>query len=330
VLKKWFSALFSFSGGKMTLFGFSLLEYRKKGDVVLKLGPFAAVKRRKLHGVWVWRIFGVDCVPLYKKQQARCIFEATELARKSMRTISLAQAVHPLSFSSYKGAFAGKDVYLIATGPSLVKFQPVDDAVYVGVNQAFQYNRLQLNFLFLQDFLRDANLLQSPELMREAAAYVGNRCVRFYGVMPDRFFGSPKFRCVPEDYAAGIDAKRYYLDEVPYYRIARNPAVEPLGDFGSIAFSALQFILYGRPERIFLVGCDCTNGSYLNIPDVITINTSRVEHWKEFQFQVAYYYADMHKRIISINPIGLAGIFTDRHIDSPTASSPVDGRSFGP
>jgi hypothetical protein len=314
VFKKWLSTLFSFGDGKVILFGFSFIEYRKRGDVLLSFFSFAVVKRRKQNGLWVWRILGVDYVPLYKKQQARIVCEASDLTRKTMRTMSLAQAVHPASFSSCCGALAGKDVYLIATGPSLRKFEPVDNAIYVGVNQAFQYDRIKLNFLFIQDFLRDADLSQSPELMREAASYTGDQCVKFYGVMPDRLFGSANFRCVPEDYAARIEAKRYYLDEIPCYRIARNLAVEPMGDFRSVAFSALQFILYGRANRIFLVGCDCTNGSYFNIPENICIDKARVDNWNNFAFQVSFFYLDMLKCIISVNPVGLKGIFTDIYL----------------
>ena len=60
--------------------------------------------------------------------------------------------LHREVFSKYKNINRGKDVVLIATGPSLKDFKPLENAVYIGVNRAFQYNKIKFDYMFLQDY----------------------------------------------------------------------------------------------------------------------------------------------------------------------------------
>ena len=51
-------------------------------------------------------------------------------------------------FSKYRNINNGKDVVLIATAPSVKKFQPIENAVYVGVNRAFQVENINYDYMF--------------------------------------------------------------------------------------------------------------------------------------------------------------------------------------
>ena len=57
--------------------------------------------------------------------------------------------LHKQTFLKYKNINAGKNVVLLATGPSLNDFKPIKDAIYMGVNKAYSYTGVQLDYLFV-------------------------------------------------------------------------------------------------------------------------------------------------------------------------------------
>ena len=80
-----------------------------------------------------------------------------------------------------------------------------------------------------------------------------------------------------------------------------------LVDGDSSTFSAMQFALFTNPKRIYLVGCDCSSGYY----DGKGGNNAApfIEVWKELKKFADIYYPETE--IISVNPVGLKGLFTD-------------------
>ena len=74
----------------------------------------------------------------------------------------------------------------------------------------------------------------------------------------------------------------------------------------------MQFILWTNPKRIYLVGCDCSLNGYYDSKDKNNLATQKViEGWKKLKEFAQTYYPDTE--IISINPIGLKGIFKDEY-----------------
>lgn len=70
------------------------------------------------------------------------------------------------------------------------------------------------------------------------------------------------------------------------------------------------------PKKIYLVGCDCSLGGYFNNEKLNKkekqnyLNTVEIiENWKKLKFFANRYYPDTE--IISINPVGLKGVFKD-------------------
>ena len=71
------------------------------------------------------------------------------------------------------------------------------------------------------------------------------------------------------------------------------------GDYGGTAFSALQWIMFTNPKKLYLVGCDCS-GAYKDF---------HLYSWVKFKEFVSHNNPDLE--IISVNPVSLKGFFKD-------------------
>lgn len=227
---------------------------------------------------------------IYKKEDYRISLRASMLANSVAKT-------HFDSFHEFKNCNKGNAVALIATGPSLSQYVPIKDVIYVGVNKAFLFERVELDYLFIQDYnARDyiCRLLENKY-----------RCQKFFGILPQRNL------VIPESLALKLGAKRYYTDEVcKPYQFTYDISTQMLGDFNSVVFLAMQFILWTNPDIVYLIGCDCSSGYYDNSKSVSSMSYLKSNWIKLKQFQETYY-PDI--KIVSINPVGLRGIFYDEY-----------------
>lgn len=217
--------------------------------------------------------------------------------------------MHLQTFPRFKGIHEGRDIVLVASGVTGDKYYPMKDAIHVGVNRSFQIGnyRIPMDYIFIQDYSG-----KTKEYIDELNNY-RPECQKFYGLTTEWSY-DPE-RTIPESHAIKAKALRYRTDwskiEGFQPEFAYDISTQPLGCFGSIVFPALQFILWTHPKRIYLVGCDCTTSGYsydkndknFLIPDKI------VEAYKKFKSFAYKYYPDVE--IISINPVGLKGIFKD-------------------
>lgn len=213
-------------------------------------------------------------------------------------------ALHQKTFSRFKNIYHGKDIVIIATGPSLKEYVPIDNVITIGVNHAYKDNRLNLNYLFIQDYLGFKSGL------KEINEYQKKSCVKFYGLTTE--YEPDYVRVIPESDAISANALRYRTDwaNIPYFepKFAYDISTQPLGCFGSIVFPALQFALYTNPRKIYLVGCDCTKNGHFDGTSSLDL-TILLNPWIKFKsFAKVYYPAT---EIISINPVGLKGLFKD-------------------
>ena len=82
----------------------------------------------------------------------------------------------------------------------------------------------------------------------------------------------------------------------------------------SVSFPAIQFALYTYPKKIYLIGLDTTQmPNYFGIDNPYN-TTQMIKGYKEFQKFAKIHYPDIE--IISINPVGLKGIFKDVYTQS--------------
>ena len=82
----------------------------------------------------------------------------------------------------------------------------------------------------------------------------------------------------------------------------------------------MQFILWGQPEKIYIVGIDCTNrkkehfiGNSIDCSirneDMNLNDQYAIDSYKNLKTFAQTYYPNTE--IISVNPVGLKGIFKD-------------------
>ena len=220
----------------------------------------------------------------------------------SVKNMILSSSIHPKIFTKYLNVNKNKDVVLIATGPTLNNYIPIRNCVNVGVNHAFKYNKVDLDYLFIQD-----NKALTYNELKDSVNYGISKCIKFYGIISDRDIEITIAKNIYEN----NDCNIYMVERAatPFDSFNYDISILPLPSFGSIAFAALNFILWTHPKRIFLVGCDCSAGGHF----VDNKDTSHYGYmlygWNQAKLFLSYHYPDIE--IISINPIGLKGMFKD-------------------
>ena len=147
--------------------------------------------------------------------------------------------------------------------------------------------------------------------------YRGNSCIKFLG----RAYGYlHSHELIPEYMFEKSGAVPFVVDAVntfghigSYFPL--DICCQPLFGGNSTVFPAMQFALYTRPNKIYIVGCDCSDGGHF-FKDNIHGGTFRAEEYiglakswkllKEFALEM---YPDT--KIVSVNPVGLKGLFED-------------------
>ena len=209
------------------------------------------------------------------------------------------QMHHAASLHEIRDSIKGKDVVLVASGPSINLFSNIENAVYVGINHTAFLENINFSFLFLQD---------NVKIVIEQCKKIEKKCSIICGVhvsYPNRMIDVPTL------------FNNYYVYYV-YSLFSANPQkmqtnllTNELSDFTSTVFCAMQIIAWCQPKKIYLVGCDCTSrGNFLS-SDFTTPYSNIVPCWRLLKRFMQDNYPDI--KIISINPVGLRGVFEDRH-----------------
>lgn len=213
----------------------------------------------------------------------------------TLELIGLANEIHEThraSFSEFKACHRGQTVAVVGTGTTLNYYSPVKGVPHIGVNTSFRKKQLKLNYYFLNHYL--------PDICEELKSY---SFIKFFGYINDVF---------PEHIVEENHARRFFL-AVPGRRLHTNIECYPLtGGFYSVAFQALQFALYTRPKRILLIGCDCANIGHFDANSVEYYSgpiSAWLDGYRCFKEFIAQHYPDTE--VISINPVGLRGMFHD-------------------
>ena len=110
----------------------------------------------------------------------------------------------------------------------------------------------------------------------------------------------------------------------PTKNFSRRIDFYPLFHSSTVSIQAIQFILYTNPKRIFIVGIDCnvaTSGHFVGahgaaledekaeFERLVRNDKFAIEHYTMFSEFAKINYPKTE--IISINPVGLKGIFKD-------------------
>lgn len=250
------------------------------------------------------KTFYLFWIPIYSKTPLKNILDAIIELREQlelMKHVDLPALMHhPSVFPKYKGIHRGQDIVLVGAGPTLNKYSPIPGAVHIGVNRTYMARHVQLDYLFAAD----GGSLESEDLLN----YRKNECVKFFG----HHWDYP----IKETFAADCKAERFYIGgnqlRSPYSFIPKDLAHQPIAFCCSVIIAAFQFALWCQPRRIYIVGCDAANNGYFtnskNMPEQ-WLNNDIVKEWQLLAEFAQKHYPDIE--IISINPVGLKGMFTD-------------------
>lgn len=223
---------------------------------------------------------------------------------------------HARVFPKYKGIYRNKDIVIVASGPSLNKYKPIECAIHIGVNNVYKNKKINLDYLFIQD----SSTIYEPAA-DTICAYRRDSCKKFFG-RHYMFLEKVENSMFSEIAYEKANAEEYYFisrDMTEKY-ILCSPDItsRPLNTWGSVTFSALEFALWTHPRRIFLVGVDCSLNGYF-IEQNSLVNTTKEGYdymylgWLEMKKFIRGHYPDIE--IISVNPVGLKGLFEDIYTD---------------
>lgn len=240
---------------------------------------------------------------VYKKEPSRIEKQLNLLQTLKNKIYIPAAAHHTAVFEKYRNCHEGKDIVLLAAGPTLDKYTPIPGAIHIGVNRVYQAKHVELDYLIAIDaFFR-------PD--EEVAGYRPNHCKKLFGY---NYLNLTKR--ISETLITKAKAERFYYHYIPFREAPLFPfslSHSPLIVMESVVTAAIQFALWTGPRRIYLVGCDCSTSGYFSsqkseIPQ--KLDTRKIIHsWKLIKEFASQVYPDTE--IISINPIGLRGVFSD-------------------
>lgn len=216
--------------------------------------------------------------------------------------LNMSKNINYNTFLQYKNINQGKEIVLIATGPTLNKYIPIKNAINVGVNQAIYYDKVKLDYYFLQDCKNSTKDI--PEFIIKNN---DGKCKYFFGTYDMEYM---KDIVSESDSILIKNSERYVVDILcSYNNLIYDITSLPLQCFGSVVFAAIQFIFWTNPKRIYLVGCDCSESGHFNQKNnTLDLRRVKLGYLKVKEFRDIYY---PKTEIISINPIGLNGIFKD-------------------
>lgn len=230
--------------------------------------------------------------------------------------------INQSTFSPFKNFCKGKKVVICGAGPSLQNYSPIKDAVHIALNRSFLFEKVQFDFIFAQDY---EGVMMVKDELRD---YRKENCVKLFGKL---FRDNSDVRTnFPESFILECKAKTFATDaffspsDLFAHPFVAEIDTRAISCGTNVAMAAMQFALYMNPAEIYIVGCDHSGGHFSNLNESETeIKASDkflYENWKNNlnmirqqwmnlrQFAQVYY---PETKIISVNPVGLRGIFTD-------------------
>ncbi len=241
--------------------------------------------------------------------------------------ISTAQ-LHKDTFLPFKNYCQGtREIVVCGAGPSLNEYQPIRDAVHIAVNRAFLFDKVDFDFIFAQDF-EGVNMVQE-----ELVSYRPDKCVKFLGTQ------SMKTKKIPESLIIRSRARKFDTDwYIPGSGIGGQLVVDldrkPLCNMYNVGQSVMQLALYMNPSRIYIVGCDMSGNHFATgnqTPEEVKRQEKILQEtwkkkreqllarWREIKEFASVYYPDTE--IVSVNPVGLKGVFRDIYQDDLNAEN---------
>ena len=221
------------------------------------------------------------------------------------------------TFSSVKLCNRDREIAVCGGGPTLKEYKPIDGVLHIALNRALLNRNIKFDWFIADDWDGVDFFLY---------VLIDYDCVKFFGHQ----IGGDLKRQIPESYRIKCGAKRYYTDSYMVLNGYESRFVcdidrMAVGNMPNIALSAMQIALFTYPKRIYLVGCDASQGHFIQPKSLdqsriaehekdleMAVSSNRViQKWIELKEFAKAFYPDIE--IVSINPVGLKGIFSDQY-----------------
>lgn len=223
-----------------------------------------------------------------------------------------AMVQHQKVFPKYKGINRGRTVVAVGTGPTLDYYNPISGAVHMGMNNAIYREDIKYDYYFNAHYDD-----QSEELFKKVLEQ--DDLVKFFVI-----YYRSKDTFIPEYLREQKGVETIYVDSYDYdlygsrFENARkfvfplDISVSPIKSYGTTFYGMFQFALWTHPEKIYIVGADCSKGYARCANDASVIDHSwMVRPWRKLAEFAKMNYPDIE--IIALNPVGAKGIFKDEY-----------------
>ena len=232
--------------------------------------------------------------------------------------------LHRVNLLPYKNIYIKKILAVCGSGPTLNFYNQLKNVVHIGLNRSFEKENLKVDYIFAWDL---PNLMKNDKMFyQKIKNYPAKKIL-------GRFLNS-NVPQVNDKVVQELDAIQLFssamhgyplpmFDEEIHYDIEHYP----LMDFCSVAFGAFHFALYTGAQKILLVGIDNKLSGYFTKEHrqdfLMTENILR--GWRKVKTFCDIYYPNVE--IISVNPVGLKGIFKDVYTNSYLNNHPEINRN---
>lgn len=209
-------------------------------------------------------------------------------------------AEHSKIFPPFKNSNKGKSIAIFASGPSIRFAPPLVNSKSIACNRTIErFKDKDPDYFFGMDF--GLNDIMDKILAVKTNIFLGRHVYKFHRDIIDP----------TEQLRSQNNIHNFYVASEWGDHIRPDIEYFPLADFGSIVHVALNFALYTSPDIIYLIGVDTTGHGYSDrsIPNQNYLIDRFMEGYNRFsRFRLHQY---PKTRIVSVNPVGLRGIFED-------------------
>lgn len=225
-------------------------------------------------------------------------------------------AVNTATFEKYRNFFQGRKIVIVGSGPTVNYYNPITDAIHIGINYSWRNENIPFEFLFTNDMV--ANDKKVDIKMEQGFDRIKERV--FIGIRPQYLADSTYY-----DYPVDISLRknnvsRFYLESIiagsnRQIQIYRDICRHPVAHFTTV-FNAIHFALFTYPAELYLVGCDVSQTGHFYDGNKKTgfYDLKRIKFgYARMKAFAQHHYPET--KIISINPVGLKGLFTDIYTD---------------
>lgn len=216
--------------------------------------------------------------------------------------LNIVSEIHSRTFPQFKNSNTGRSIAILGTGPSFNFAPEIINSKIIACNRSFMLiGNKEPDYIFAHDYV-DAQDYFYEMLKKNCPIFLGQFIHKLHN---DTVVAPEKIKTQKNVYT--------YYSGYPYHKSIRTE-IEcfPLYTIATIIDPALHFALYTNPDVVYLIGCDASLDGYANKNLIQYTNTPIYKiidaHIKFRQFRDTHY---PNTKIISVNPLGLRGIYDD-------------------